>query len=49
MAELTTFIISVAVGFVIGQILLIFFQPEIFKFMDWLTNKVRGWFGLKPW
>ena len=48
MAELATFIISFAVGWVIGLILLAFFQPEIFKAMDWITNKVRGWFGLEP-
>ena len=48
MAGLTTFIMSFAIGWVVGLILLAFFQPEIFKFMDWLTDKVRGWFGLKP-
>ena len=43
------FIIGFGIGYVIGLLLLIFFEKEIFNFIDVCVYKVRGFFGLHPW
>lgn len=40
--------IGAAVGYLAGQILLVFFEKEIMGVIDRIVNKVRGWFGLRP-
>lgn len=40
------FLISVAIGWFIGQLLLVFFMDEIFEFFDKVVIKVRKFFNL---
>ena len=39
-------IVGALIGWVIGQVLLVFFMEEIFNGIDLLREKVRGLFGL---
>lgn len=39
-------VVGAGIGWVIGQVLLVFFMDEIFDCIDWLRSKVRGVFGL---
>ena len=41
-------VISVLSGYIIGMILLLFFQDVIFSWLDSLVNWVRSLFNLPP-
>lgn len=42
-------LIGAGAGYVMGQVLILFFSDEIFNFMDRLVNRVRRMFGLPRW
>lgn len=39
-------VVGAGVGWLMSQVSLLFFQDEIFAFVDRLVNRVRGWCGL---
>ena len=40
--------IGAGIGYLLGQLAMLFFQEEIFDWMDRAIDRVRGWFGLRP-
>lgn len=47
MDNLTWLILGAGIGYVTGQLLLVFFSEEIFNGIDAAANKVRKFFGLR--